>query len=262
MADIHQTAIIADGAQIHESARIGPYCTVGPHAIIHEDVFLHSFVVVDGNSEIHAGCELYPSVTVGMKPQILGVKDDVYSCIIGAGCVLRENVTVHGATPGSGEATRLGENCFLMVNSHIGHDAKLGNKCVLAPNSMVGGHAHLGDQVWMGGGAAIHQNSWVGDHAFIAAGCMLTGDVIPYAVAEGTDSRLATLNATGLTRRGFSRGDLKAIRQVYHHLFLGDEGTFKERLANVREKFAGEEAALKIVDFVEHPRSGRKLCTA
>ena len=107
MADIHETALVADGAQIHESARIGPYCIVGPHAKIHENVSLHSFVVVEGDTEIHAGCELYPSVTVGMKPQILGVKDDVYRCIIGAGTVLREHVTVHGATPGTGLEIRM-----------------------------------------------------------------------------------------------------------------------------------------------------------
>lgn len=262
MADIHPTAIIADGAQIHEDAKIGPYCTVGANVRIHANVVLHSFVVAEGDTDIREGCQLFPSVTVGMKPQILGVKDGLYKCDIGAGTVLRENVTVHGATPGTGKATKLGENCFLMVNSHIGHDAVLGDKCVLAPTSMVGGHAHLGNQVWMGGGAAIHQSSWVGDHAFIAAGCMLTGDVIPYAVAEGTESKLATLNAVGLTRRGFSRADLKSIRQVFQHVFVNDEGTFKDRVAGARQKFAGEEAALKIVDFIEHPRSGRKLCTA
>lgn len=262
MADIHETAIVARGAQIHETAKIGPFCIIGAHARIHDNVVLHSSVVVEGDTDIRSGCQLFPSVTVGMRPQILGVQDGRYRCEIGAGTTLRENVTVHGATPDTDNVTRLGANCFVMVNSHIGHDAQLGEKCVLAPTSMVGGHARLGNQVWMGGGAAIHQGSWVGDHAFIAAGCMLTGDVIPYAVAEGTESKLATLNAVGLTRRGFSRGDLKSIRQVYQYLFASAEGTFKERVSLAREKFEGQHAALKIVDFIEHPRSGRKLCVA
>lgn len=46
MAQIHETAIVAEGAQIADDAVIGPYCTVSERAEIGSGTELVSHVVV------------------------------------------------------------------------------------------------------------------------------------------------------------------------------------------------------------------------
>jgi len=260
MAEIHATAIVHKDAEIDSSVEIGPYCIVEAGVKIGARTKLHAKVSILGKVEIGEDCELFPNVVVGARPQILNLKPGFHPVSIGNRTVLRENVTIHGATAGTGEATRLGDDCYVMVNGHLGHDVQTGNKCVFANSVMIGGHCRVGDQVWTGGGVAVHQFTWIGDHAFIAGGCILTGDVIPFAVAEGNPSHFMTLNAVGLTRRGFSRTDLQAIRSAVKFIFEGSENTFADRIAKARSHFVDNAHAAKILDFLESPRSGRKLC--
>lgn len=260
MADIHPTAIVHDGASVADSATIGPFCIVGPEATIKDNAKLISHASVLGRTVIGESCELFQGVVVGARGQILGTKDGADAIEIGDRTILREHVTVHGSSAGKSEPTRIGSDCFMMVNTHVGHDAQIGNKCVFANNVMIGGHAIIADQVWMGGAAGVHQNTWIGEHAFIAAGCFLTGDTVPYAMAEGAPSFFKTLNAVGLTRRGFTRGDIKDIRSAILYIFAGDEGTFETRTDKAESELAGNAYVQQIVSFIRNPRNGRKLC--
>ena len=261
MADIHSSAVIHPEAKIADSASIGPFCFIGAKATIGENVVLHSSVTVMGETTLHNGCEIFHGAAIGTRPQVLGAKPFDNKTEIGARTVLREFVSVRGASEGKAHPTRIGEDCFLMVNSHIGHDVQIGNKCVFSPNVMIGGHAIVGHQVWMGGGAGVHQNTWIGDHAFIAAGCMLTGDVVPFMVAKGTESKLASLNGVGLSRRGFSRADMQQIRKAVHFVLASDDGQLKDRLAAATIEFKDQPLAMQVIDFLNAPRAGRKICT-
>ena len=51
MTSIHPTAIVEAGAQV-DGASIGPWCHVGPAAVIEPGARLVSHVVVDGNTRI------------------------------------------------------------------------------------------------------------------------------------------------------------------------------------------------------------------
>ena len=260
MADIHPTAIISDGAQIHESAKIGLFCIIGPHVRVGSNVHLHSNVVLDGEAVIGEGCELFNNATVGMRAQSIGIPDRPTSAIIGARTILRENVSVNGASPDKDEPTIIGSDCYFMINTHIGHDCTIGSKCVFAPGVMVGGHSKVADQVWIGGGSAVHQHSWIGEHCFVGAGSILTGDVVPFATTAGNHANIETINAIGLSRRGFSRTDLKEIRGVIKCIFKKDGQSYTEKLKEAEALYSTSEHASKVLEFVKNPRSGRSLC--
>ena len=68
-ATIHPTAIIADGAIIAATARGGPYCIVGAKVRLADDVILHSHVVIDGDTTIGAGTQVFPFASLGLQPQ-------------------------------------------------------------------------------------------------------------------------------------------------------------------------------------------------
>lgn len=259
MARIHPTALIDPNAQISETAEIGPYCVIGPDVKIGERVKLISNVYVTGKTTIGDDCQCFPNVTLGTVGQILGAADVPNYLEIGARTILRENVMISGADPENEEPTRIGSDCFFMVNTHIGHDCQIGNKCVLAPGVMIGGKSIIHDQVWMGGAVAIHQNSWVGAHCMIGAGSMVTGDVVPYVITQGNHAGIAAINVVGLRRRGFNKSDLKNIRGMLHVLFQG-EGSASERLQKAEAEYRGLEHCSLVLDFVTAKRSGRPLC--
>ena len=43
-------------------------------------------------------------------------------------------------TEDGGGITRVGDRCFFMVGSHVGHDCQVGNDVNLANNVVLGGH--------------------------------------------------------------------------------------------------------------------------
>ena len=52
MTNIHETAIIEEGAQIDESVKVGPYCIIGENVKLDKGCSLHSHVVITGNTTI------------------------------------------------------------------------------------------------------------------------------------------------------------------------------------------------------------------
>ena len=49
-SNIHPTAIVAEGAVIPASCKVGPFCTIGLNVVLGEDCELVSHVVLDGHS--------------------------------------------------------------------------------------------------------------------------------------------------------------------------------------------------------------------
>jgi len=75
---------------------------------------------------------------IGHEPQDLGYKGESRRLEIGNGNVFREHVTIHRASKAD-TVTRIGDQCFLMVNSHVGHDCQVGSRVIIANNSMLAG---------------------------------------------------------------------------------------------------------------------------
>ena len=46
-----------------------------------------------------------------------------------------------------GMKTTLGNNCYIMIGTHIGHDCHIGNFVTMANNATLGGHVTVGDYV-------------------------------------------------------------------------------------------------------------------
>lgn len=259
MSNIHPTAVIEAGAQIGENAEIGPFCVVGPNVVIGKNVRMLSHVVIMGNTTIGDDCVFYPQTVIGGTAQILNVKEGGCRLEIGNRNTFRENVTVHGSAPNRDQPTRMGDDCFMMANTHVAHDCQVGNKCVFANSAAIGGECVVGDQVWFGAFSCVHQRTWIGDHAFIGAGSILVGDVIPFATTLGNQAEVVTLNVVGLKRRGFTKSDIRAINSCVKEIYDGD-ASFKSNVETANEKFSDVPFAQDILKFVESDRGGRPLC--
>ena len=246
---IDPSARIAVGAVIGRDVSIGPYCTIGANAVIGDGCRLVSHVNIAGHTAIGARTVIYPFASLGTPPQSFKYRGGPTRLTVGADCDIREHVTLNIGTEEGGGLTQVGDHCFFMVGSHVGHDCQVGNHVVVANNVLFGGHVVVGDNVVFGGGVAVRQFVRIGEGAMIVGLSGVRADVIPWGMAQGPLAHLVGLNVVGMRRGGFSKADLHRIRQAYRALFLGP-GAFGERLRQVEVQYGGDPHVRKILDFI------------
>lgn len=265
MAKIHPSAIVEDGAQIGADVVVGPFCCVGPQAVLGDGVELTSHVVVAGRTELGEGTRIFPFASIGHPPQDLKFRGEESRVIVGKRTTIREGVTINPGTEGGGMITSIGDDCLLMTGAHVAHDCRVGNQVILVNNATLGGHVTVGDHAILGGISAVHQWVRIGAHAFLGGLSGLENDLIPYGSAIGDRARLGGLNIVGLKRRGFERERIHKLRAAYRMLF-SEEGTLMERVEDVAAMFADEPLVGEVIDFIRAggdrricmPRSGRE----
>lgn len=246
---IHPTAIVEAGAEIGAGAQIGPFCHIGPEAVIGDRTRLTSHIVVSGATTIGAGCIFHPHSVIGGQPQSTGHKGGRTTLTIGDNCIIREFVTMNVGTDFGRGATTIGNDAHFLAYVHVAHDCSIGNNVTLTNGVTLAGHCEVGDYVGIGGLTAVLQFVRIGHNAFIAGGSMITGDVVPYAIASGNHATLRGLNVVGMKRSGFSHSDILTLRQAFKTLF-DRERTLAESIALAREEFAQSVLAMKVVDFL------------
>jgi UDP-N-acetylglucosamine acyltransferase len=176
--------------------------------------------------------------------------------VVGAGCDIREGVTMNTGTEDDRGITEVGDRCFLMVGSHVGHDCQVGNDVIFANNVVLGGHVTIGDAVVFGGQAAVRQFVRIGEGAMVVGLSGVRADVIPFGLVQGPLADLIGLNVVGLKRRRIAKADIHRLRQGYEALFFG-AGTFRERL----EKVAAQDGGPLLAKVIEFIRAGSRPLT-
>jgi UDP-N-acetylglucosamine acyltransferase len=246
---IDPTARVADGARIGEGVEIGPYCLVGPQVELKSGVRLIANVNVTGVTTIGEGTVVYPFASLGTPPQSVHYHGGATRLVIGPHCELREHVTMNTGTENGGGITSVGEHCFFMVGSHVGHDCQVGSTVTFANNVVLGGHVCVGNDAFLGGHVAIHQHVRVGEGAMMGGMSAARDDIIPYGFALGQVATLVGLNVVGLRRRGATRSEMHRLRRAYRELFFGD-GLLADRVDTVAREFADDSAVGKIIAFI------------
>ncbi|WP_410217346.1 acyl-ACP--UDP-N-acetylglucosamine O-acyltransferase [Paracoccus sp. (in: a-proteobacteria)] len=223
MADarIHPSAVIEPGAHVGAGVEIGAFCVVGPEVRLDDGVVLKSHVVVSGDTSIGAETVVFPFASIGEVPQDLKFRGEPVRLQIGARNRIREHVTMNPGTEGGGGLTTVGDDGLFMMGSHVGHDCHIGDRVILANNVAIAGHCVLEDDVIVGGLSGVHQWVRIGRGAMIGAVTMVTADVIPYGLVQGPRGHLDGLNLVGLKRRGATRSEISALRDLLSALGAG-----------------------------------------
>ena len=258
---VHATAVLHPNVKIHPTAVVGPYCVVGSGAVLEQDVRLVSHVVVEGNTYLQEGVQVYPFAVLGAAPQHSGYRNESTKLIIGKYTQIREHVTIHRGTEQGGGITSVGTDCMIMVGCHIGHDGRIGNNVIMANNVVLGGHVEVEDTVVFGGMVAVHQMTAIGKGAMIA-GCSALGDhVTPYTIAIGNRAKLAGLNLHRLKKKKVNSQEIQALREVYHYLFKGESQVSLEfRIHNIPQEFMQYETVQEVYTFLNACNKTRPIC--
>ncbi|MDQ7017357.1 MAG: acyl-ACP--UDP-N-acetylglucosamine O-acyltransferase [Gammaproteobacteria bacterium] len=211
---IHPSAIVSAQAQLGERVKIHPYAIIDDHVIIGDDceigphAVIHNFVRMGNGNKIHAHAVL------GDLPQDLSFDQRETWVEIGAHNVIREAATIHRATSDE-RITRIGNHCYLMGNTHVGHDCTLGDYVIMANNAGLGGHTHVDDRVTLGAGALVHQFCRIGAYSMIAAFTGTRKDILPFTMSAGQPLKHYRLNSIGLRRNGIKGAAFKIVEQAY-----------------------------------------------
>ncbi len=221
MAKIHSTAIVEDGAILGADVEIGPYVHIGPHVKIGDGTTIRQGAIIDGHTTIGSETQIYPYALIGMKTQDLKYREGSTSYVeIGSRTVLREFVTVHLGTA-DGEKTIIGDDCLFMAYCHAAHGVILGNHCICSNSVQLAGDVHIQDWAIVGGCSASHQFCTVGTHAMVGGMTKIRQDFPPYMLGDMVDGSMKIIgpNVVGLTRRGFSRDVIHALKDAHRLIY-------------------------------------------
>lgn len=217
--EVHETAIVAEGAKLGPGVTVGPYAVIGADVVIGANTQVGAHVVIDGDTQIGQGNRLFPFAAIGHEPQDLKFGGEKTRVRIGDRNQFREGVTVHRGTLGGGGITEIGSDNLFMAQAHVAHDCHVGSNVIFANAATLAGHVSVADYATVGAFSAVHQFCRVGAYAFLGGFTVATMDVLPYSKTVG--NRPACLfgpNSLGLKRRGFSVEAVAAIRRAYRML--------------------------------------------
>lgn len=252
---IIQPAYVDPAAEIADDVYIGPFCVIGAGAKIGRGTRLENNITIMGRVTLGEGNRIFPNVVIGAEPQDISYRGSETRVEIGDRNILREGVTINRATEKEEGVTSLGNDNFLMANSHVAHDCRLGNNIIIANGTLLGGHVHVHDHASLSGSTAVHHYVTLGSYSFTAGISRVIQDVPPYMLAEGTPARPRCVNNVALKRNNFSREAIHALHEAHRLLYrnvLGLEATRQQ----LSERGLLTVEVLRLLDFLSNSHTG------
>lgn len=215
---------------------ISPLAHIDPSAKIGRNVKIYPFAFIDKDVEVGDNCEIYPYASlmpgtrmgrdcrvfqgsiISAEPQDFRFKGDDSLCVIGDKVTIREHVIINRSIH-SGGATRVGDESFILAESHIGHDSVIEGKTVLGNGVTVAGDCHVGRCVILSSNAVLHENSKVGDWVMVKGGCRISGNVPPYVIMAHNPVTYFGVNAYVMRKHGFTEEQVDDIAKAYRNIY-------------------------------------------
>lgn len=205
---IHASAVVAETANIHESAFIGPLCVIGENAVVGAGTQIHSGTVIDEASTIGANCWLASNVSI-MRDTRIGERVRIHpGVVVGAdGFGYEFNGSFHEKVPqigwveiesdveiGANSAidrgrlgpTIIGEGTKIDNHVQIGHNVKIGKHCILCAQVGIAGSVIIEDFVIFGGRSGASNHLTIGKGSKLAGCSAAFSDLAPGSVSGGT----------------------------------------------------------------------------
>ena len=252
---IHETAIVAKGAQVGSDCHIGAFCTVGGEVVLGDGVRLDSHVVVDGKTMIGDETHVYPFVSIGLAPQDLKYAGEPTGTEIGKRNHIREFVTIHRGTEGGGGVTRIGDGNLLMAQVHVAHDCQLGSEIIMANAATLAGHVEIADKASVGAYSGVHQFCRIGYEAFVGGYSVVVKDAMPFAIIQGNHAKCYGLNRLGVKRRGYSKETIDKLNHAFH-LLLSAKLNTTQAVTRIREEIPDCREVDLLTRFIESSKRG------
>lgn len=215
---IHPLAFVEPGACIGDNVTIEPFAVVKKNVTLEDGVVIKSHAYIDGYTHIGAGSIIYPSASIGTKPQDLKYKGEQTFVKIGCRCEIREFVTINSSCQ-EGSTVAVGDDCLIMAYSHVAHNCVIGNRVIMSNGATLAGHVTVEDCAIIGGLTPVHQFVRIGRYAMVGGLSRVTNDIPPYTISAGIPLKFGGLNMVGLKRHGFPLETRRELSKAFRILF-------------------------------------------
>lgn len=246
--------------------KISPLAFVHPNAKISDNVTIQAFAYIDDNVEIGEGCIIGPHVSIrsgarigknnqfydgcviSATPQDFRWKGDESFVEIGDNNCFREHVIINRSIY-AGKSTRIGNNSFIMAQTHIGHDSIIGDYVVLGNAVKIAGACRIGNYAILSSAAVVHENCEISDWVLIKGGCRVNGNVPPFVIMAHNPIRYFGVNTYVLRKGGKSEETIDEIAKAYRHIYQAQTSAYNA-LKRVESDVEDCEEKKMITDFV------------
>lgn len=222
---------------------ISPLAFIDPAAKLGNNVTIHPFAFIDANVEIGDNCvimpyasvingtrmgannKVYQGAIVGADPQDFRWKGEQTYCYIGEGNVIREHAIINRGIK-TEQGTRIGDGCFIMADSHIGHDSHIADHCVIGNGVSVAGDTEVGRCTILSSGVIVHEKSRIGEWVLVKGGCRISGNVPPFVIMAHNPAVYFGANAVVLGRGGYTVEEIEDVAKAYRHVYQSNTSVF------------------------------------
>ena len=211
ISGVHPTAIIAESAQISDSARIGAYVVIGEQVKISKDVVIHNHSSIGNNVTINEGTQLsarvsiYDNVRIG-KNVLIDMGTVIGSCGFGfetvdgihhkipqiGSVIIEDNVDIGASCTidrGTMRDTTIAEGTKIDNMVHVAHNVKIGKGCLFAGQTGISGGVTIGEYCIFGGHVGVADGVTIGDKAIFLGKTGVTKSVPGGKIYSGNPCR-------------------------------------------------------------------------
>lgn len=242
LAYVHPDAKIGEGvivkafAYIDRDTEIGDACVIGPH------VSIHAGARIGKNNKFFDGC------IIAATPQDFRWKGEASRVVIGDNNVVREHVIINRSIHPDGE-TSIGNNSFVMAQTHVGHDSKIGNWVVIGNSVKIAGACRINDYTILSSAALVHENCEIGRWVLVKGGCRVNNNVPPFCIMAHNPITYFGVNAYLLRKGGYSEDLIDDIAKCYRHIYQSNTSTYNA-VRRIAQDVADTPARKEILDFI------------
>ena len=202
-----------ESSKLANDVTIGAFSYIGPDVRIGAGTVVGSHVTITGRTVIGEGNRIFPGAVIG--PGDDGANGKIK---IGQANSIREYMVIEAPAKG---ATRIGNDCLLMVACRIGAGATVGNHVVLTNRTIISEGVTLADYPRSSGFALVEPNVTVGSYSFIHGYARIDVDAPPFAMLIGDPYQVRGINARLLQRCGYGDDDIRCLREAYRDIYNG-----------------------------------------
>jgi UDP-N-acetylglucosamine acyltransferase len=253
---IHPSASISRSAKLAPGVSVGPFAVIGDDVELGEACVLHAHAVIGGPARFGAANVFHPFSVIGGDPQDYTFAGERTELIAGDKNIFREYVTVSRGTIKGGSITRIGSENFFLAYSHVGHDCQIGNKNLFVNAATLAGHVIIEDFTTIGALSPVHQFCRIGSYAYIGASTVITQDVPPFSrIVTERETKSFGANSIGLERHGFSSERVRTLQHAFRTLLRSKLNT-SQALDALRRDFADSGDVRELVKFIAAAERG------
>lgn len=246
---------------------ISPMAFIHPEAKVGENVTVEAFAYIDRNTVIGDGCWVGPHVSImsgarigknnrfydgciiAATPQDFRWKGDESYVEIGNNNTIREHVIINRSIAHKGK-TVIGNDSFVMAQSHISHDTEIGNFVVIGNSVKIAGSCKIGNFTVLSSCALVHEKIDISEWVLIKGGCRVNNNVPPFTIMAHNPIAYFGVNAFIMRKGNFPEELIDNIAKCYRHVYQSNTSAYN---AMVRCKADVSQCAERdaIIKFIE-----------